>query len=127
MGGLPIPFFLRYAAIMSDILPQFEQEDLIGTTKHFNGNVSTSWVSVPAVAGNVIAEAFVRCAVDQLNSCRLYVSFDGGAGYILLAPGEGIGWSIKSSKESVTGITQISLKGNVAGVVYEVILNREDA
>lgn len=111
---------------MGDALPQFESEDLIGTTKHFNGNVSTSWTTVPSTPDNVIAEAFVKCSIDQQPTKRLFVSFDGGEGYLLLAPGEGIGWSIKSSKSSVSGITQILLKGNMANVTYEVILNRED-
>lgn len=114
---------------MTDLLPQFESEDLIGTTKHFNGSVSGTWVAVPSTPNRVIAEAFARCAIDQSSKNRLFVSFDGGAGYLLLAPGEAVGWSIKSSKELasgvVSGITQVFLKGSVPGVTYELVLNRE--
>jgi hypothetical protein len=104
---------------MSISVGAVETEDLIGTTDQFSGSVGTSNANVPASAGNVIAEALVRCSSDQANSRRLSVSFDGGTTFLVLSPGEFVGWGTKG------GLTQIVIKGNVASVDYEVILNRE--
>lgn len=102
-----------------DVAPQFEASDLLGTTSQFVGTVGTTPISVPAVAGKPIAEVLVRAPSQTPPSIRLQYSFDGGSNYSDLAPGEFVGWSLKGS------ITQVLIKGSTAGVLYEVIMNRE--
>jgi|WetSurMetagenome_2_1015567.scaffolds.fasta_scaffold199831_2 hypothetical protein len=106
---------------MADLIPQFETEDLQGTTTQYTGTVGTSAISIPTVAGTGIAECLIRCPTQSPNTRRLSYSFDGGTTFSILSPGEYIGWSLKGSP------TQIKIKGNVASVDYEVILNREPA
>jgi len=99
---------------------QFEQKDLLGTTTNFQASVGTTFIAIPTVAGNPIAEAFVRCPTQTPNTRRLEVSFTSSTGpWVVLRPGEFIGWSIKGYMK------QIWIKGNAASVDYEVILNRE--
>jgi hypothetical protein len=105
---------------MIDESPSFEQADLEGATTHFNGTVGTSAIAVPAsTSGTAIAEALVRCPLSNLKSNRLSISFDGGNGFLILSPGEYVGWSVKGLQK------QLFVKGNVSGVGYEAILNRE--
>ena len=106
---------------MVDAAPQFETEDLLGTTSQYSGVVGVSPVTIPASAGTVIAEALVRCVSSNLITKSLSVSFDGGTTYLVLTPGEFIGWSLKG------GVTQLYIKGSVASVAYEIVLNREPA
>jgi hypothetical protein len=104
---------------MVDNAPQFESKDILGTTTTFNGTVGTGVVSVPAVAGNVVAEALVRQPSGN-PTYVLYVCFDGsGATFHALKAGEYIGWALKGAP------TQIQIKGSHAAVPYEITLNRE--
>jgi hypothetical protein len=95
-----------------------ETKDLDGTTIHFNSTVGTSPVNVPSSDGNAIDEVLVRCSNDQTKTNRLSVALDAGATYLVLSPGEFVAWSIKGS------LKHISIKGNVAGVAYEIVMNR---
>jgi len=104
---------------MTDLAPQFETEDLLGQTTQFTGTVGTTSTAFPTVATTSIAECLIRCPSQTPNSNRLLYSFDGGTTFGTLAPGEFIGWSLKGSP------TQIRIKGNVASVNYEIILNKE--
>ena len=100
--------------------PQFESSDLLGATDQFSGTVGTASIAVPSVAGNVISEVLIRCATDNIPvTKRLLVSFDLGATWLTLSPGEYIGWGFKDTK------TQVTIKGSIAGVSYEIVMNRE--
>lgn len=105
---------------MSDVLPSFETKDLQGTTGHFNGTVGTSAIDVPAVAGNPISEVLIKNPTSNTPITKvLKVSFDGGVTYLSLSVGEFIIWPVKGE------LTQFKIQGSVAGVEYEILLNRE--
>jgi hypothetical protein len=104
-------------AVLPDAAPQFDTTDQSGTTTQFSGTVGTSVISLPASAGALIDEVVIQCSTDQLISNRLSVSFDGGTNYTKLVPGQAIYWEPR-------GQTQVKLLGNVAGVLYEVTMNR---
>lgn len=89
-----------------------------GTTTQLTGTVGITAVQVPATAGNPIATALIRCPEQSPVTKRLSWSID-DITYHTLGPGEFIAWSLKGN------ITQLYLKGSVAGVNYEVVLNRE--
>jgi len=104
---------------MAEVAPQFETKDDEGTTTLFATTVGTTAVQVPASAGNNISELLIRCATDNSPvTKRLLWSLDDTT-YHTLAPGEFVGWEPQGT------LTQIYLKGNVASVSYEVIMNRE--
>jgi hypothetical protein len=98
----------------------FETEDLQGSTTHFNGTVGTTAVQVPAVAGNIISEVLIHCPLQTPKTKKCLVSLDGsGTGFLTLEQGTILGWATKGE------IKQIDIKGNEAGVDYEIVLNRE--
>ena len=98
-----------------------ELEDLVGSTTHFSGSVGTTPIQIPASAGNIIAEVLIHCPLQTPKTKKCLFSLDGsGTGFITLEQGSVLGWSVKGE------ITQIEVKGNEAGVNYEIILNRED-
>ena len=104
---------------MAEVAPQFETKDDNGTTTQFASTVGTSATLVPASAGTNISEILIRCSTDNSPiTKRLLWSLD-NVTYHTLAPGEFIGWEPQGT------LTQIYLKGNVAAVSYEVIMNRE--
>lgn len=90
----------------------------IGLTSQYAGAVGVTSTAVPAVSGDFIATALIRCPVQSPNTRRLLYSFD-NVTFHTLAPGEYIGWSLKGNK------SQVYIKGNVASVDYEITLNRE--
>lgn len=104
---------------MADLLPTYGNSDLKGTTTFRSGTVGTSFVSLPASAGNEIGEVLVVCSTDQTKSNRLIVNLDAGGEARTLAPGEWLSFKPRG------GIAQISIKGNTAGVVYEAVFNFE--
>ena len=89
-----------------------------GSTSPYTGSVGTTPILVPSVAGDPISLLLVRCKNQTPNTKILQWSVD-GVTYHDLAPGEYVGWPPKGN------LTQIYLKGTVASVEYEVILNRE--
>lgn len=107
------------AALAVDLMPAFELQDLDGSTAHFSGTVGTSAIALPTVAGNIISEVVIKCPFQTPVTKTLKVSFDGGTSFFTLDPGEFIGWSAKGS------LRQIYIKGGVAGVTYDILLNRE--
>ena len=97
-----------------------EIKDLVGSTDQYSGTVGTTPANIPSSAGDKIAECLVRCSSDNTPiTKRLLISFDSGTTFLTLSPGEFVGWSLKGSP------TQIVIKGNVASVSYEIVLNRE--
>jgi hypothetical protein len=98
--------------------PIGENAQDFGTTLQLAGSVGLTSTAFPTVAGDPIATLLIRCPTQSPTTRRLYYSFD-DVTFHELAPGEFIGWSLKGN------LTQIYLKGNVAGVNYEVTLNRE--
>lgn len=98
--------------------PIGENAQDFGTTLQLAGSVGTTSTAFPTVAGDPIATALIRCPEQTPNSRRLLYSFDNST-FHTLSPGEYIGWSLKGN------LTQVYLKGNVASVNYEIILNRE--
>jgi len=90
----------------------------MGNTILYVGTVGTTAVPIPAVAGSPIILMLVRCPSQTPNTRRLSWSVD-NVTFHALSPGEFVGWPIKGN------YTQIYIKGNVAGVSYEVVLNTE--
>jgi len=106
---------------MVDLAPQQEVMDSKGNSVSFASTVGTIAVNIPTVAGNRINTIFVRCRNQTPNTVKLFYSIDAGTTFLELLPGEAIMWPLKGS------ITQIQVKGSVAGVGYEVLLNLDQA
>lgn len=87
-------------------------------TLQFEGSVGTTPTSLPAVAGNDITQVIVSCRAQTPTSKRLLFSLDNGTTFFTLTPGAMVGWEPKD-------IQQIQVKGNVAGVQFDVIINRK--
>ena len=103
---------------MADNIGQFETRNRDGETVAFSGTVGTTAVSVPAVAGNAIQSVLI----DNNNtdpSKDLLVSFDGGTTFKTYQANSTAGQIVKGN------ITQLEVKGAVAGVTYEFLLNIE--
>lgn len=89
-----------------------------GSTDHYNDTVGTTAIDLPSVASTVIQSILI----DNTNTAAtkiLYISFDGGTNYKAIDVGAAFAWTVKGN------LTQIKLKGAVAGCDYEVLLNRE--
>lgn len=102
---------------MAHEVPAFETQDIGGDTLHFNGNVGTSPVAIPSVAGLRIQEIIV----DNRNIAPnkdLLISFDGGTNFKTIGGGEALRWLVYG------GLTQILLKGSDATTPYEILMNR---
>ncbi len=89
-----------------------------GTTTHFNGTQDDTPVNVPVTAGNHISLISVSNLSEKKGE-DLFVSFDAGVTFSTVFAGEAFEWEPK-------GVTQINFKSNlVAGVAYEIVMNRE--
>jgi len=104
---------------MPDVPEEFESTDKLGTTEQYDGVVGVAPISIPAIAGTSISEFIIQCPFDQVDTNVLKVSLDGGANYITMQPAGFWGWTPKG------GIKQLTLLGNIAGVKYEIVLNKE--
>jgi len=105
---------------MTDQAAQFEQVDLLGSTVPLSASVGTSLTAIPAAATTIIQTFIVICKVDQVPATkRLLVSLDGGTNFTTLKVGGRFGGRLKGNKK------QIHIKGNQAGVEYEITLNKE--
>lgn len=103
------------------IKADFETVDIDGSTIHYNGSVGTTPTTIPTVANKRISEFFIECDIDNTPvTKRLLFSCDGGATYTTIRPGESMIWTPKGR------ITQLYIKGNVAAVSYQMIVNYED-
>ena len=110
---------------MSNVAPEFETIDSLGKTQQYQGTVGTTATQVPSVAGTSISEAFIKCGSDNTpNTKRLLWSID-NVTYHTLSPGEFTGWTFKKDASDVE-IKQLYIKGNVAAVTYELIINTEE-
>jgi hypothetical protein len=111
---------------MPDSAPEFETIDGLGFTVQYQGTVGTSSIQVPSVAGFSISDAIIRCSSDNTPiTKRLLWSID-NVTFHTLAPGEFVGWTFKKLIGTSTEIRQIYIKGNVAAVGYELIVNTEE-
>lgn len=109
---------------MAHQTPDFETKDVLGTTRHFNGNVGAGELLIPNTPEKKISDVFIRNPASNLNTDRLSVSIDGGSSFIVLARGEFIQWSPKNTA-SGDPIKQIRLKGNREVINYETLFNFE--
>jgi hypothetical protein len=90
-----------------------------GNTIQYTGAVGLTAVLVPSSPGDDIVLALIRCPTQTPITKILYWSLD-DITYHALSPGEFIGWPMKGSKK------QIYVKGSVASVNYEILINTED-
>lgn len=106
---------------MTNRPPQFEQDDSLGTSDQYAGTVGVAPVSIPSVAGGVIAHLFIKNPLKTPPYSKvLHFSLDGGTTWHDLGAGEFILWPTRS------GLTQFQIKGSVASTPYEILLNREN-
>lgn len=103
---------------MSDVPPEFETTDRLGTTDEFVGSVGSFAALVPPTAGELIDEFSIRCRIDQDESRRLEFSF-GGTAWFRLKPGE------SRDEEPRGDIRQVRIRSTSASTVsYEIVMNR---
>lgn len=110
---------LLFGDFMGDRLPEFESADKKGTIDPYVGTVGTSWTAIPTTPGGEIQEFHIECP-EQTYTNELEFSLDGGT------TSSGKLYPHGSAQGLLKGgITQIYLKGNVAGVSYKVTLSEE--
>ena len=90
-----------------------------GTTTFYTSTVGTTPIDLPTTGTTEIREIFVHCPFQTPVTNKLLYSVDGGTVYLSLDVGEFLIWPIRGT------LTQLKIKGSVAGVTYEVILNRD--
>lgn len=105
---------------MAESPERFEIADNQGTTLQFDGTVGTTPESFPDPAQTPISEFLIQCPEDQDIDNRLLVSIN-GSNFITLYPTGAWGWTPKGSS-----VTQLTIKGNQAGVKYELVMNIEE-
>jgi hypothetical protein len=86
-------------------------------TLQFEGSVGVTPIDLPATPGGLITQVIFSCRVQTPSTKRLLFSVDGGANFFTLSPGAMVGWEPKD-------ISQVQVKGNVAGVLYDILINR---
>jgi hypothetical protein len=105
---------------MADEAPTFEGTDLEGVSTHYNGVVGTTPIAIPpSTSGTAIAEYLIHNPPTNRHGNLLFLSVDGGVGYMMIENKTYIGFSVKGS------INQVFLKANTSGVNYELVLNTE--
>lgn len=104
---------------MADIAEEFEVSDKLGATEQYDGVVGTTPIDLPGAPGTIISEFIIQCPFDQSDTNTLKISLDGGSNYLTIQPAGLWAWTPKGE------VRQITLLGNVAGVKYEVVLNKE--
>ena len=110
-----VPFLLA-----ADREPGFEMQDLSGESKHFNGTVGTTPISIPSSPDKVISEVLFKCPAKQTGTRNCFISFDAGTTFFDLEEGEYVAWSYKGRQK------QIQVKGSAAGTAYQVLINFEE-
>jgi hypothetical protein len=98
---------------------RFEIADNQGSTVQDSGTVGTTPIVFPDPASMPIGEFLIQCPNDQNDSNRLLVSID-GISFLTLYPAGFWAWTPKGDT-----LTQLTIKGNQAGVDYEVVANLE--
>lgn len=104
-------------SLLSDIADNTGGSSSAQDTLQFEGSVGTTPLSLPVVAAGEIAQVIFSCRVQTPSSKRLLFSVDGGTTFFTLSPGSMVGWEPKD-------ISQVQVKGNVAGVLYDILMNR---
>lgn len=104
---------------MADSPPRHETADNQGSTTQNSGTVGTTPVNIPSVAGGPISEFLIQCPENQDVDNRLLVSID-AVNFLTLYPSGHWGWTPKGQS-----VTQLTVKGNQAGVDYEIVYNSE--
>lgn len=97
-----------------------ESRDLVGTTVHYNGTVSTTAIAIPTVADKVISEVAIYNPSTNSRLDFLYISFDGGTTFREIPWVSDRAWSLKGNKR------QVHIKANYASVAYQMLMNFED-
>jgi hypothetical protein len=101
-----------------DSEPTFETEEAEGSSLHFNGIVGASPIAIPpATSGHDISSFLIHNPPSNPHGSFLFLSLDGGAGYMLIENKTYIGFSIEGCPK------QVFLKSNVSGANYELVLN----
>lgn len=106
---------------MPDLLPEFEIRDQAGKSRQYAGTVGTTPILVPAVAGDKLEIAIIRCPRQSPVTRSLLWSID-NVTYHQLSVGEFVGWEFRDNGAGAP-ITQLYLKGSVANVSYEMLVN----
>jgi len=105
---------------MADSPPRHEIVDNQGNTVQASGTVGTTPVSIPASPGPPISEFLIQCPENQSDiDNRLLVSVD-ATNFLTLHPSGHWAWTPKGDS-----VTQLTVKGNQAGVDYEIVYNTE--
>ncbi len=89
-----------------------------GSTDHFTGTVGTTKENVPSTDAGSISQILIECPLSSPGSLK--VSFNNGVGIKTLEPGSNIVWSPRG------GLKHLELTGSVAGVKYDIVMNRND-
>lgn len=104
---------------MVDSLARFETSDNQGSTIQGSGTVGTTPIVFPDPAQTPISEFIIQCPEDQSIDNRLLISIN-GSDFMTLYPSGHWAWTPKGDS-----VTQITIKGNQAGVDYEIVANLE--
>ncbi len=91
-----------------------------GTTANLDdiqlsGTVGTTAIDLPAVAAGEIKVMIISVPQQTPVSKKLQFSIDGGTNYFTLSVGGMVGWE-------PSDISQIKVRGSVAGVNYDILL-----
>ena len=105
---------------MVDTPARFEIADNQGSTLQDSGTVGTTPIVFPDPAQAPISEFIIQCPEDQNIDNRLLVSID-GVNFLTLQPSGHWAWTPKGNT-----VTQLTIKGNQAGVDYELVANLEE-
>jgi len=104
---------------MVDSLQRFEIADNQGSTLQSSGSVGTTPIVFPDPAQTPISEFLIQCVESQNLDGRLLISMN-GVDFITLYPSGHFAWTPKGDS-----VTQLTIKGNQAGVLYELVANLE--
>ena len=102
---------------LEDRLKVVSKKDKTGTTDSYIGNVGTTAIQIPTVAGTVIDEILIICATDQSTSRDLLFSLD-GVNYAKIQYEGSRFLTIRGS------LRQIWIKSRTLTTDYEIFLNR---
>ena len=104
---------------MPDVEERFEIADNQGSTVQYDGVVGTTPEVFPDPAQTPISEFIIQCPEDQDVDNRLLVSIN-GTNFITIYPSGHWAWTPKGNS-----VDQLTIKGNQAGVKYELVMNLE--
>ena len=105
---------------MVDNEPRFEISDNAGSTVQASGAVGTTPLLVPGSATYTISEFIIHCPEEQHIDGRLKCSIDGGVNVMTLYPSGHWAWTAKGNS-----VKQLTITGNQANVLYEIVVNLE--